>query len=260
VLDRDGLHVVESAPREPAPGWWPDDAVVALIHGTMDRSAGMARLARRLDDATVVRYDRRGYGRSRELGPGGLEEHVHDLFAVLDGRRAVLAGHSFGGVVALAAAVLAPRQIRSVFVYEAPSPLADWWTRWDIDAAGPGEDPAGDAAELFLRRMLGDRLWERLPARTRAERRAEGASMIAEITSLQVPDLAYDPSLVSVPVVVSYGSATGPRHRRSAEWLAERIPDAELICVAGADHGAPLTHPAELADLVRHTARRATLG
>lgn len=84
--------------------------------------------------------------------------------------------------------------------------------------------------------------------------------MLAEIGSLQGDPPPYHPALVAVPVVVAYGESTDERHRRSARWLAEHIDDAELVCLAGAGHGAPLTHPADLADLVRHAARRATLG
>ena len=42
-----------------------DAPLVVLVHGTMDRSTGMLKVSRRLDSRfRVVRYDRRGYGRS----------------------------------------------------------------------------------------------------------------------------------------------------------------------------------------------------
>ena len=83
-----GLHVEETGP--------PDGALVVLVHGTMDRSTGFARVARRLDDRyRVLRYDRRGYARSRGLpGPHGCEAHVDDLLNLLDGRHATVVGHS----------------------------------------------------------------------------------------------------------------------------------------------------------------------
>ena len=38
---------------------------IVLVHGSLDRSAGMTKLSRRLEDGfRVARYDRRGYGRS----------------------------------------------------------------------------------------------------------------------------------------------------------------------------------------------------
>ena len=94
-------------------GVWADEAgnpahpLVAVIHGTMDRSSGMLKLSRQLDShARVLRYDRRGYGRSAPH-PSGLfdmDEQVADLVTLLAGRPAILVGHSYGGNVALATA------------------------------------------------------------------------------------------------------------------------------------------------------------
>ncbi len=116
-----GLHVEESGP--------PGAALVVLVHGTMDRSTGFARVARRLDDRyRVLRYDRRGYARSRGLpGPHGCEAHVDDLLNLLDGRHATLVGHSYGGNVALAASVRAPESVNAVGMYETPLPWQSWW-------------------------------------------------------------------------------------------------------------------------------------
>ncbi|TFH20998.1 MAG: hypothetical protein E4H05_01065, partial [Acidimicrobiales bacterium] len=55
--------------------WWEssgglDLPTLVVVHGSMDRAAGLLRLSRRLDTQfRVVRYDRRGYGRSRSIGP-----------------------------------------------------------------------------------------------------------------------------------------------------------------------------------------------
>ena len=82
---------------------------VVLIHGSLDRSAGMLKLSRRLDDSfRVTRFDRRGYGRSNpHPGPFTIGGQVEDLTTVIDdadgaGRPLVLIGHSYGGNVALA--------------------------------------------------------------------------------------------------------------------------------------------------------------
>ncbi len=48
----------------------PEAPLVVVVHGSMDRSAGLLRLSRRLDtEQRVLRYDRRGYGRSMGAGP-----------------------------------------------------------------------------------------------------------------------------------------------------------------------------------------------
>ncbi len=231
----------------------PDDAVAAprvvLVHGAMDRAASFGRCQRHLGDVVAERYDRRGYGDSRPLGVGGLDDHVADLLEVLDGSPAVVVGHSVGGVVALAAAVRAPELVPGLVLYEPPAPWAPWW-REGWEPAPPGEEP-GEAAERFLRRMLGDRTWERFGAAWQDERRAEGPALLADfaIGGTAVDDV--EPDRVRAPTVVGCGDRSSARHRRAAEELAAELVDGRLAVLADADHGAHLTCPAAFAELVR---------
>ena len=83
------------------------EAHVVVVHGALDRSAGLLKLSRRLDEQFLVtRYDRRGYGRSRPHdGPFTMEHQVADLVEVIartaGGLPTVVVGHSYGGNVAL---------------------------------------------------------------------------------------------------------------------------------------------------------------
>src|SRR5262245_10980740 len=125
----------------------------------MDRSAGFAKVAHRLDGRyRVLRYDRRGYARSRGVGPPyTCEAHVEDLLTLLDGRAAIVVGHSYGGNVALAASVAAPEQVRAVGCYEVPLQWYPWWPGTTAGMAASAKERDGgpeDAAEMFLRRML----------------------------------------------------------------------------------------------------------
>jgi pimeloyl-ACP methyl ester carboxylesterase len=227
---------------------------VVLVHGSLDRGAAFARVvaAEPLAGLHTLRYDRRGYGRSVDVGPpAGLDEHVDDLLAVIDGRPAVVAGHSYGGLVALVAAVRAPDLIRAVAAFEPPQPWAPWWPRGSPGSAAAAAGPA-DAAEAFLRRMVGDDRWEALPERTRAARRREGTALAAELRSVRsAPAPPLDPGALAVPVVVGRGTRSAEHLRRSAAELAAAVPGAVLVEVDGADHGAHLTHPVEVAAWVR---------
>ncbi|MCU1351342.1 MAG: alpha/beta hydrolase fold protein, partial [Acidimicrobiales bacterium] len=221
-----GLHVVRSIPEGSI-----GEPVVVLVHGAMDRSSSFGRVARRLGDLPLVRYDRRGYGRSAGLPAGTLDDQVDDLVAVIesataeaaeaagrsgdDALPAVVVGHSIGGVIALVAAARRPDLISSVAAFEAPMSWAPWWpssspggdaiaaaqsdpARFVAEDAAPAPveasevaateadparersmtpDPAGDAVDHFMRRMIGDSRWERLPAATRLQRRAEGHAL-----------------------------------------------------------------------------------
>lgn len=246
------LHVEESGP-ERAP-------VVVLVHGSMDRCAGLARVARRLGHLRVVRYDRRGYGRSRpHHSPFGMDQQVADLLDVLGGRKAVLVGHSYGGNIAMATAARHPQSVRAVGMYEAPLSWLDWWpsstagTRAVADSQVGGTEAAG---EQFLRRMLGNRRWERLPERTKHDRRAEGVALVGELSDLSASP-PWLPSAIHVPVVVGCGELSRAHHRRAAMWIVEHVAGAELVEFADAHHGAHLSHPAEFAAFVERTVARA---
>ena len=234
--------------------------LVVLVHGAMDRSGSMLRVRRALEDeCRVLRYDRRGYGRSLPAGPSvSFEQQVDDLAALVGGRPAVLAGHSLGGVICLALAEREPELVRSVLAYEAPMMWESWWPRDTPGLQVLDRRADGDAGEWFLRRMIGDDRWERLPAFVRAERRAEGAALVAELRSVHPPaPPPYAPERVPVPVLAACGSETGAHHRRAAHELARRAPEGQLQLIQGAGHGAHLSHPEVFADLVRDTLRLA---
>ncbi len=209
---------------------------VVLVHGSMDRSAGLLKLSRRLDDAhRVLRYDRRGYGRSRpHEGPFSMGEQVADLVGLLDGRRAVVFGHSYGGNVALALADRHPELVQAVGVYEAPLSWLDWWpgTTAGADALATRGDPA-DAAERFMRRLLGDERWQRLPASTRAARRAEGAAMVGELVDLR-SHAPWEPARIGVPAVAIHGTLGAAHHADSTRYLGEVLADCRVVDVDGA--------------------------
>lgn len=256
------------------PGLWAEEVgdgpLVVLVHGAMDRSGSMLRVRRALRGTyRVLRYDRRGYGRSLATGPSAtFDQQVDDLAALLAGRPAVLAGHSFGGLVCLTLAQRSPDLVRSVLAYEAPMMWERWWPgdspglgalasapRTTGHDAGGGDaegDADGNAAEWFLRRMIGHDRWERLAPEVRAERRAEGATLVAELRSVRRPfPVPYSPEAVPVPVLAAFGSETRPHQMRAADELARRAPRGTIAVVEGANHGAHLSHPQAFADLVR---------
>ena len=190
----------------------PGAPLVACIHGSMDRHASFARLrARLVPTCDVLVYDRRGYAGSRDAEPpaAGMDDHVADLVDLLEGRHAVLFGHSYGGDVALALAERHPELVATAVVFEPPAPWLDFW-----HAPGTARDrlpwsgtTPEESAERFLRRMIGDRRYERIPAATRA-RTAEGrrrARHRARPPSAAIPRRSTPPR-IDVPVVVAWGS------------------------------------------------------
>jgi pimeloyl-ACP methyl ester carboxylesterase len=230
-----------------------DGLLVLFIHGAMDRSTGMARTEKvvheRGCDVTSVLYDRRGYGRSVDLpGPCILGRHIDDAEQVLAERPAVLVGHSYGGHVALGLAARRPDLARAALVYESPRSWEPWWH--GVSAAW-GERPLDPAAvaESFMIRQIGPERWQRLPERTRVDRRAEGRALVDELSELRTAN-PVDPTAVLCPVIVAVGSESTDFQQRGTRVTADELPRARHMVVDGAGHGVHLTHPGEFATLV----------
>ncbi len=235
-----------------------DDApLIVVVHGSMDRHRSFLRLCTKLRDCRLLVYDRRGYNRSRDAVPPAVHmvDHANDLLGLLAERPAdAVFGHSYGGDVALAAAQKRPDLIRSLVVYEPPMPWLGWWNRPDqgLSMAGDWTRDPGDVAEAFVRRVIGEDRFERLPKSARQDMRSDGPALVAELSSLRRDPPPFDPADVPVPVVVAHGTESGERQERGADWLVERLPRPELAVVQGADHMAHLTHAGDLAVLIRH--------
>jgi len=261
MTDAHDLSLTEHVPYPPPRG----TPIVVLVHGSLDRAGSFARVTRRLDDLHTVAYDRRGYHRSRHVTPvhDTLDGHVGDLLAVIDGRPCVVVGHSYGGDIALGAALGAdgPGPILAVAAYEPPMPwLGPSATRPRGGATGDrridDEDPTV-VAERFFRRMVGDSAWDRLPEETKEARRADGPALAGEIAAIRTSVAPFDVTRLAVPAVFGRGTESLPHHRASADWLVAHTPDAELIEIEGAAHGAHLTHPDAFARFVRVAVARA---
>lgn len=226
--------------------------LLVVIHGSLDRSAGMLRLTRYLDERyRVLRYDRRGYGRSRpHPGPFGVDAQLEDLWSLIGERRAVLFGHSYGGNVALAAAQARPAQIAAVGVYETPLSWYPWWpgTTAGANAVATRGTPE-EAAEAFMRRLVGDGRWEALSERTRMDRRAEGPALVGELTDLRQGP-AWDPTQLIQPICALFGERGAAHHREGMEFLAHEVANGVAVMLPEAGHGAPLSHPGPLAEVL----------
>ena len=227
-----------------------DGPLVVLIHGSLDRAAGMLRVSRQFQkDARIIRFDRRGYAKNVDHpGPFTIDGNTNDLVEILNGRSAILIGHSFGGNVALAAAARLGSQIRAVSTYETPLSWFEWWPRSTAGAQSL-KVPTSEAAEAFMVRLIGQRRWNELPERTKNERRNEGPALTEELQSIR-KGAPWQTEKIQCPVLCGYGSRALEHHKRGAIWLGEHLPNAKTVLIEGAGHGAPNSHAEEFVNLL----------
>lgn len=234
---------------------------VALVHGTMDRAASFSKVLRVLaaHGIDAVAHDRPGYAsRAAEAPATTVDEAVDDLFALLGTGPVVIVGHSFGGHLAALAAVRHPELVPAIGFFETPYPWLPFWPPTTSGgravAAAAAEGPEA-AAEAFLRSMVGDDVWRRLPPSTKEARRAEGRALVADMLSIrQAP---YDLAGIPVPTVVGRSEHPAPHQLAGTEQAAAAVPGAELHVIEGGRHGCHRTHPDGFAAFVRRVAARA---
>ena len=210
---------------------------VLFIHGSAaDHTTWSIQLAGTLAERfTLVAYDRRKDATT-------VEQHAADAAELLAGERALVIGSSFGSVIALELARTRPTLVTGAILIEPPMAASDaleaasvaFVAEFDRRAAEQG-GPA--AAEFFLRFVLGDVAYERMP-RTFQERSKQ---MWAEIRADSAALLAYKPryaelASVDVPVLLLGGERSAPYFRPTLEALKAALPRARIETVPRAGH------------------------
>lgn len=238
---------------------------VLCVHCNASSSAQwrplMDRLALR---RRVLAPDTHGAGRGPEW-PTDRTLTLHDEVNLLEpllehvGEPVALVGHSYGGAVALLAALRWPERVHTLVLYEptlfalvdasSPSPNAADGIRNVVVRAGVAlaASERSRAANIFIDYWMGDGAWQAKPDVQRAAIEASvvnvqgwGQALFGETTPL-----AAFRSL-DMPVLLMVGSDTTASARAVADVLATALPQVDTMCLDGLGHMGPITHPEQV--------------
>ena len=245
-----------------------------LLHGGPSLSDYLDSLASELDGVvTTARYQQRGQAPSLVDGPLDVDTHVADAVAVLDGLgwdRAWLVGHSWGGHLAMHAAVSHPERLLGLVVLDALGAVGDGGT----SALGPNltaalseaerarveeldalddRGQASEAEKLEMMRLIwpyyfGDPA--SAPPMPPFRFHVSGATTwasIAEHFARRTLELGL-PAL-TMPVVITHGDRS-PIPLVEAERTAALIPHAQLVIHVGRGHWPWLEEPGFVRGLI----------
>jgi proline iminopeptidase len=101
---------------------------LVLLHGGPGLVDYMALLDTETDGWRRIRYQQRGHAPSAISGPFTVRQHLEDLISVLDAfvtEQCVLLGHSWGGHLALQAALAVPDRVDGVALIDPFGSVAD---------------------------------------------------------------------------------------------------------------------------------------
>lgn len=207
---------------------------VVLLHGGLGHSGNWAHQVPALRAAgyRVVLIDTRGHGRStRDDRPFGYQLLASDVLAVMDAlgvARAAFVGWSDGACTALVLADQAPERVDTVLFFAC------------------NMDPSGTLP--FTPTPIIDRCF----SRHRQDYAALSATptdfdaFVAAVGTMQRTEPNYTPAdlaRIDVPVTILHAEGDEFIKPDHARYLADTIPGAELVTLAGVTHFAPLQRP-----------------
>jgi len=242
---------------------------LVLVHGSPGEGTSWRRVVPLLKERfRTICPDLPGYGASDPLpfdGPTGRMDAMGTAIACLVaslGGPVRLAGHSYGGNIALQAALQArPAAVERIVLFEpvyfyalrlagddaALEPAAAYFE----DYARRVEAGEPEAVRLMIDYWFGEGAFARMPGPMRAylgffaslnaiDARSNflGTSTVADLANLRTP------------VTIVDGAASPEMVRSIGRALVKLLPNARMEGVADANHGMLDTHPEEVAKLI----------
>jgi pimeloyl-ACP methyl ester carboxylesterase len=230
---------------------------VVMLHGV---GGGKAAWADQLESFAAaghraVAWDTPGYGDSPAVEPydiAGLARALEALLDALAAPRAVLLGHSMGGMIAQEAAALFPRKIAGL-VLAATSPAfgkpdGEWQREFLRQRLGP-LDEGRTMAELAPALVAGMVGRDADPGGVRRAidvmARVPGDTYHKALRALVGFDRRAALGEIAVPVLALAGELDATAPPAVMERMARKIPGAEYAVLAGCGHLAGLERPRE---------------
>lgn len=247
--------------------WHPEaEGTVLALHCSLAHAGAWSGLAALLPERRVLAVDQAGHGRQPAWdGQSDLFGQTLSEALALAPPRFDLVGHSFGGVVALRLALDHPDRVQSLTLIEPPlfaaaraagdlrfatyharhrafEALVHQGRPREALAAFHGDWGNGVALEALPDRVVGymqDRI--HLIAGQAAVLQDDRAGILAP-GGLE---------RLAMPILLIEGLASPPIAGAILTALAARLPQARREGIAGAGHMVPITHPAEVAQVLR---------
>lgn len=224
---------------------------IVFSHGLMMDHAMFAPQVDALRDRyRCITWDERGHGQTAvdQPAPFTYYDSADDLSALLDHlgiEQAILAGMSQGGFLSLRCALTHPEKVRALV-------LMDSQAGTELEEKIPAyQQLIGTFMEHGLTQQVGDTIaqiilgqdFENTESWKAKWREFTPANIANNFQTLATRDDVTDrlPE-IHCPALIIHGEADIAIPMERARLMADKLPDAELVTVAGAGHAANLSH------------------
>lgn len=230
---------------------------LVLVHGSFsDHVTNWSFVANDLAERfTVHAVARRGRGATDATDDHDILDEGRDVAAVIRavGEPVFLLGHSYGALVALAAAAEVPNRVRKLVLYEPPVPGTGAELLAQMEEHGRKGDWDGVAATFFgevlsvpaeeLEALRESEAWSSIVA--------DSPPSLEEVRAMKRSDIDAERFRgLSVPVVLQIGSESS-RDFFFTDTLAPVLPDVRIEVLEGQAHEGMTAGPEQYAKAVR---------
>ena len=221
---------------------------LVLVHGTAADHSRWGPVLPALEERfTVYAIDRRGRGGSGDSDDYAVAQEFEDVAAVVDsfGEPVNLLGHSYGGLVALEAALLT-RNVRKLVLYDPGIEVGgeEIYAHEVVERMDAllGRGDRDGVVETTMREVAGltPEVVEYMRAQPIWQARVEAAHTIPrELRAVKAYRL--DPERfenLGTPTLVLAGGDSPAALRKAAEAVDEALPDSRIVVMDGQGHSA----------------------
>jgi pimeloyl-ACP methyl ester carboxylesterase len=225
------------------------DRTVILLHGWTSNSARWTQLEELLSaNFRVISYDLRGHGLSDKQSEldYGFAAHVLDLAGLMDSLqipRAILAGHSMGGMIAQHFALTFPERVEMLALVATTACVATQKGKRNALHLAAGAFMHAFKPTMWIKDMHKRKTPELYPDLNDPEMKPSPTSTALCLLAIAQNDLRNRLPNLAIPTIVIASDADKTVPIERSQELADIIPDAKFVPVHGCSHHIQLERP-----------------
>lgn len=224
---------------------------LVLIHGSGGSRLHWPPQLRRLPNYRVFGLDLPGHGDSPGEGETTIAGYVGQVVDWLDEQgieRAVLAGHSMGGAIAMTAALAKPDRVAGLILVGTGGRLR---VNGEILQAAADPTRFEETVEVVITWAFSDQTPEKIVALAKMRMLETRPEIIhGDFVACNQFDICDNLPEIRIPTLILCGEQDRLTPLKYARHLDEEIPESTLVLIEGAGHMVMLEQPLEVAGAV----------